>query len=160
MLTCYSLCRTRPAGPYTSFQSVSGASRCSPGGRRAYFSKCSGRNGSEMTCSSPSHLPRSINLHRFEQKGPYAPANQAPTFRHVGHRTCGFGDGIAGTLLRRAAAYFQASGFELVRGGDGQLWFRATDLEDGLNVGNDGVELRRWHGAVVQDGFDVLRQAR
>jgi len=29
-----------------------------------------GRNGSEITCSPPSHLPRSINLQRCEQKGP------------------------------------------------------------------------------------------
>jgi len=42
-----------------------------------------------MTCSSPSHLPSSINLHRREQKGPCGPANQCPTLRHVGHFTSG-----------------------------------------------------------------------
>jgi hypothetical protein len=36
-------------------------------------------------------LPKSTNLHRSEQKGPYLPENQLPTFLQVGQRTCGNG---------------------------------------------------------------------
>ena len=62
-------------------------SECPLVGGPVYFSKCSGRNGSEMTCSPPSHLPRSINLQRFEQNGPHGAANQSPDFLHVGQVT-------------------------------------------------------------------------
>ena len=67
--------------------SASGLSKCSPGGRSANFSKCSGRSGSEMTCSPPNHLPRSTSLQRCEQNGPNFPANQSPDFLHAGHLT-------------------------------------------------------------------------
>ena len=43
-----------------------------------------------MACSPSSHLPRSMSLQRWEQKGPYLPANQSPDFLHVGHLTSGF----------------------------------------------------------------------
>jgi hypothetical protein len=62
-------------------------SKCSPGGNSANFSRCSGRNGSEMACSSLNHFPRSTSLQRREQNGPLAPANQSPTRLHVGHLT-------------------------------------------------------------------------
>ncbi len=68
-------------------QSVSGLSKCSPDGRSANFSKCSGRNGSEMACSALNHLPRSTSLQRSEQNGPNFPANQSPDFLQVGHLT-------------------------------------------------------------------------
>jgi hypothetical protein len=35
--------------------------------------------------SSPNHFPKSINLQRWEQNGPYLPSNQSPAFRQVGH---------------------------------------------------------------------------
>src|SRR6185437_16289401 len=62
-------------------------SKCSPGGNSANFSRCSGRSGSEMACSSLNHFPRSTSLHRREQKGPQDPANQSPVRPHVGHLT-------------------------------------------------------------------------
>src|SRR6185312_1457007 len=62
-------------------------SKCSPGGNSANFSKCSGRKGSEIVCSSPNHFPKSTSLQRCEQNGPYFPANQSPTRLHVGHLT-------------------------------------------------------------------------
>ena len=62
-------------------------SRFSPGGNSANFSRCSGRNGSEIACSSLNHFPRSTSLQRREQKGPCEPANQSPTRLHVGHFT-------------------------------------------------------------------------
>jgi hypothetical protein len=78
--------------------------------------KFSGRSGSEIACSSPSHLPKSINLHRCEQNGPYFPANQSPDFLQTGHlirrlRSFGFRgnlfdvvDDIGGSFRRCSAA--------------------------------------------------------
>jgi hypothetical protein len=63
----------------------SGRSRCSPGGSSAYSPRCSGWSGVETACSSPSHFPKSINLHRCEQNGPYPPLSQSPSFLQVGH---------------------------------------------------------------------------
>ena len=68
----------------------SARSRCSPGGSSAYSSRCSGRNGVDTACSSPSHFPRSISLQRCEQNGPYAPANHSPSFLQLGHFTACF----------------------------------------------------------------------
>src|ERR1039457_4939893 len=80
--------RSQTAEPYTIFiYSASGLSRYSPGGRSAYFSKCSGLSGSEMAFSPLNHLPRSMSLHRCEQNGPYFPASQSPDFLQVGHLT-------------------------------------------------------------------------
>src|SRR6185437_8085284 len=62
-------------------------SKCSPGGNSANFSRCSGRSGSEIACSSLNHFPRSTSLQRREQKGPVGPANQSPTRLQVGHLT-------------------------------------------------------------------------
>ena len=53
----------------------------------ASSSTWSGSRGSERRNSSPSHLPRSISLQRFEQKGPQEPANHSPAFLQVGHFT-------------------------------------------------------------------------
>src|SRR5204862_1118061 len=64
--------------------------------------KCSGRHGSDTLFSSLTHLPKSTRLHRFEQNGPYAPANQSPRFLHVGHRT--FGIGFITVIILRPAA--------------------------------------------------------
>jgi len=74
--------------------SSSGRSSCSPAGRSSNSRKCSGRSGSAMRCSSPSHLPRSRRRQRFEQNGPYGPSNHAPLFWQVGHLTWR-GTGIA-----------------------------------------------------------------
>src|ERR1700733_9088049 len=49
--------------------------------------KCSAFSGSEIVCSPPNHLPRSIILQRCEQNGPYFPANQSPFFLQVGQMT-------------------------------------------------------------------------
>ena len=85
--------RRRIQNPASSRQrlqdySSSVRSSCSPEGRSAYFSRCSGHNGSEMACSPPNHLPRSTSLQRWEQNGAYFPANQSPDFLHVGHLVC------------------------------------------------------------------------
>ncbi len=96
-------------------QSVSGLSKCSPDGKSANFSKCSGRSGSEMACSALNHLPRSTSLQRSEQNGPNFPANQSPDFLQVGHLTArpilfGFGSNRLeitnhlGNIVRRRAA--------------------------------------------------------
>jgi len=71
-----------------SHQSASGLSRCSPDGRSANFSRCSGRRGSEMACSALNHLPRSTSLQRSEQNGPNLPASQSPDILQVGHLVC------------------------------------------------------------------------
>lgn len=66
---------------------MSGSSKCLPGGRSANFSKCSGRNGSEIACSALNHFPKSTSLQRSEQNGANFPANQSPDFLQVGHLT-------------------------------------------------------------------------
>src|ERR1039458_2746769 len=82
--------RSQTAEAYTIIDhSASVLSRYAPDGRSAYFSKCSGLSGSEMACSPPNHLPRSMSLQRCEQNGPYFPANQSPDFLQVGHLTGG-----------------------------------------------------------------------
>jgi len=74
--------------PKLNHQSASGLSRCSPDGRSANVSKCSGRSGSEMACSALNHLPRSTSLQRSEQNGPNLPASQSPDILQVGHLVC------------------------------------------------------------------------
>lgn len=44
-----------------------------------------------MRASSLSHLPRSTNLQRCEQNGPYLVSNHSPDFLQVGHLMIGFG---------------------------------------------------------------------
>jgi hypothetical protein len=41
--------------------------------------------GNHVPAAEP--FARSINWHRCEQNGPYAPANQSPFFLHVGQMT-------------------------------------------------------------------------
>ena len=67
------------------FSFASGRSPGSPGGWSANFRSASADNGSEMACSSPNHLPRSISLQRLEQKGPNGVANQSPRRLQLGH---------------------------------------------------------------------------
>src|SRR5688572_30460494 len=88
----------------------SGWSRCSPDGSCSNFSKCSGRNGSEMTFSPLNHFPRSTSLHRFEQNGPYGVANQSPAFLHIGHLT------IRGVLMSHIQDHFARRDDQLVYG--------------------------------------------
>jgi hypothetical protein len=98
-------------------------SKCSPGGSSANFSRCSGRKGSEMACSSLNHLPRSISLQRREQKGPWGPANQSPIRLQVGHLTCiaakrsiiclrspNWGSRSSGKMPEARSRYFAAAG--------------------------------------------------
>src|SRR5436309_15636310 len=51
-------------GPVVHFSSASVRSKCSPDGKSAYFSRCSGRNGSLIAFSWLNHLPRSMSLQR------------------------------------------------------------------------------------------------
>ena len=50
-----------------------------------FVSRLSLAMGSEITCSSPNHFPRSTSLQRCEQNGLYGPKNQLPSRLHEGH---------------------------------------------------------------------------
>ena len=116
-----------------------------PGGRLAYFSKCSGRNGSEIFCSSLNHLPKSINRQRREQNGPYWPANQSPVCWHTGHLIA------VGTLFGFAGKVFEVVQ-QVFRGGVG----RAGILQNFLQIIGNHLELGGGEVRAVGGSVQIL----